>query len=76
VSAKAPAGIRSEIARQQRLDAHGRQYQDTLEARVSAVMGARRAFSERQVGADWTLRQSLIDLASVCELLADELPAV
>jgi hypothetical protein len=32
------------------------------------------AFSERQVGADWVLRQSLIDLASVCELLADELP--
>jgi hypothetical protein len=37
-------------------------------------LGARRAFSERQVGADWALRQSLIDLASVCELLADELP--
>jgi hypothetical protein len=38
------------------------------------VSGARRAFTERQVGADWALRQSLIDLASVCELLADELP--
>jgi hypothetical protein len=38
------------------------------------VVAARRAFSERQVGADWALRQSLIDLASVCELLADELP--
>ena len=29
---------------------------------------------ERQVGAEWELRQSLVDLASVCELLAGELP--
>jgi hypothetical protein len=39
------------------------------------LLGARRAFQRapgrRRVG----LRQSLIDLASVCELLADELPA-
>jgi hypothetical protein len=66
--------VRAEIARQQRLDRHWGAYQDTLEARVAAVIDARRAFSERQVGADWALRQSLIDLASVCELLADELP--
>jgi hypothetical protein len=74
VPAKAPAGVRGEIVRQQRLDANWGQYQDTLEARVAAVVGARPAFAERQVGADWALRQSLIDLASVCELLADELP--
>jgi hypothetical protein len=67
--------IRAEIKLQQRLDRHWGQYQDTLEARVAAVISARRAYSERQVGADWALRQSLIDLASVCELLADELPA-
>ena len=29
---------------------------------------------ERQIGAQWELRQSLVDLASVCELLAEELP--
>jgi hypothetical protein len=67
--------VRDEITRPQLLDAHWGQYQDTLEARVAAVSGARRAFSERQVGGDWALRQSVIDLASVCELLADELPA-
>jgi hypothetical protein len=67
-------GARAGITRQQRLDAHWGQYQDTLEARVAAVVGARRAFCERQIGAQRALRQSLIDLASVCELLADELP--
>jgi hypothetical protein len=46
------AGVRSEIKRQQRLDRHWGAYQDTPEARVAAVVGARRAFSERQVGAD------------------------
>jgi hypothetical protein len=66
-------GARAEITRQQRQDRHWGAYQDTLEAKVAAVSGARRAFSERQVGAEWALRQSLIDLASVCELLADEL---
>jgi hypothetical protein len=71
---KASTGARDEITRQQALDVPWGKYQDTLEARVAAVSGARRAFSERQVGADWALRQSLIDLASVCELLADELP--
>ena len=40
----------------------------------TAVLGARRALMERQVGAEWELRQSLVDLASVCELLAEELP--
>ncbi len=44
-----------------------------LQARLAAVLGARRAFIERQVGADRALRQSLVDLASVCELLAGEL---
>ncbi len=42
---------------------------------MAAVRGARRALSERQLGAEWALRQSLVDLASVCELLADDLPA-
>jgi hypothetical protein len=74
VSTKAPLGVRAEITRQQELDAQWGKYQDTLEARVAAVSRARRAFSERQVGAQWALRQSLIDLVSVCELLADELP--
>ena len=40
---------------------------------MARVVGAHQAFTERQVGADWALRQSLVDLASVCELLAGEL---
>ena len=50
-------------------------YQLTLDARITAVVDARRAFAGREVGAGWAFRQSLVDLASVCELLADELPA-
>jgi hypothetical protein len=41
VSTKGPVGVRAEITRQQELDAHWGQYQDTLEARVAAVSGAR-----------------------------------
>jgi hypothetical protein len=73
VPAKAPAAVREEITRQQRLDRQWGAYQHTLQARLTAVLGAHRAFSERQLGADWALRQSLVDLASVCELLAGEL---
>jgi hypothetical protein len=73
VPVKAPAGVRGEIARQQHLDRQWGSYQHTLQARLAAVVGAHRAFSERQLGAEWALRQSLVDLASVCELLAGEL---
>ena len=65
VSTQAAAGVRREIERQQHLDRQWQQYQGTLEARLAAVAGARQAFSERQLGADWALRQSLVDLASV-----------
>ena len=69
-----PATVRGEIECQQTLDRHWGNYQDSLQARLAAVLGARRAFMERQIGAQWELRQSLVDLASVCELLAEELP--
>jgi GMP synthase PP-ATPase subunit len=62
VSTQAPAGVRDEIARQQVLDRHWQSYQSTLEARLAAVVGGHRAFSERQIDADWALRQSLVDL--------------
>jgi hypothetical protein len=73
VPTKAPAAVRKDITRQQHLDRQWGSYQHTLQARLTAVIGAHRAFSERQIGADWALRQSLVDLASVCELLAGEL---
>ena len=66
-------GVRREIERQQQLDRHWQQYQGTLEARIEAVVGARRAFTEHELSAAPALRQSLVDLASVCELLAGEL---
>ncbi len=66
-------GVREEIERQQQLDRHWQQYQGTLEARLEAVVGARAAFTHRELGAAPALRQSLVDLASVCELLAGEL---
>jgi hypothetical protein len=66
--------IRAEIERQQKLDSRWRSYQATLDARMRAVVGAQRPFAQRELGAGWALRQSLVDLASVCELLADELP--
>jgi hypothetical protein len=67
-------GFRAEIERQQGLDAHWGSLQTTLDARIAAVVGAQRAFARRELGAGWTLRQSLVDLASVCEPLADKLP--
>jgi hypothetical protein len=50
-------------------------YQTILEARIAAVVGAQEALRTRQLGAESALRQSLVDLAAVAELLADELPA-
>lgn len=47
--------------------------QDELMARMRAVVGAQRAVAGREVGALPALRQSLIDLAAVAELVADEL---
>jgi hypothetical protein len=66
--------IRAEIERQQELDSRWRSYQATLDARMRAVIGARHTFTRRELGSGWALRQSLVDLASVCELLAAELP--
>jgi len=68
------SAVRAEIDHQVKLDGRWRSYQDTLDARIVAVVGAQRAFAQRELGSGWALRQSLVDLASVCELLAGELP--
>ena len=52
-------------------DAHG----TVLTARMKAVLDAQRAVAERELGAGYALRQSLVDLAAISEALADELPA-
>ena len=66
--------VRVEIEQRQTFDRTWQSYAGVLEARMHAVIGARRAFAERETGAAWAFRQSLVDLASVCELLAGELP--
>jgi hypothetical protein len=43
-------------------------------AAMLIVIGARRAFTRRELGSGWASRQSLVDLASICELPAGELP--
>ena len=60
--------------RQHTLGARWGSYQTTLNARLAAVVGAQRAFARRELGAGRAFPQSLVDLASVCELLAGELP--
>jgi hypothetical protein len=74
VPANAPAGVRAEIARQQRLDRHWGMTHTVLETRIGAVYGARRAVAAREDGAEFALRQALIDLASCCETIASKLP--
>jgi hypothetical protein len=66
--------VRAEITAQRALDQHRGSFQTILEARIAAVIAAREALTARQVGAGWALRQSLVDLASICEALASELP--
>jgi hypothetical protein len=66
-------GVRAEIEDQQALD-RDRRYRGTLDARIRGVLGARQAFARRELGAGFAYRQSLVDLASVCELLAGDLP--
>jgi hypothetical protein len=41
---------------------------------MAALLRAQEAVARREEGASFALRQSLIDLASVSELLADDLP--
>ena len=67
-------GVRDEVTQQQGLDRNWGAYAATLEARIHAVNDARRAFAGQEVGGVWAYRQALIDLASACELLADQLP--
>jgi hypothetical protein len=44
-----------------------------FDARVRGVVEAREAVAARQVGARPALRQALVDLASLCEQVADDL---
>jgi hypothetical protein len=65
-------GARRDISSQQVRD-HGNA-QDVLIARMGAVLGAHEARARREQDADHIFRQALVDLASIAELIADELP--
>jgi hypothetical protein len=75
MAAVAPTGTRREVeqvkAHDRNYDAHGA----ALMARMKAVVGAQQAVARGEPDAAYALRQSLVDLAAVSELLADELPA-
>ena len=64
---------RSDIDRQRQHDAGRQQNLGLLGVRVRAIAEAQRAVGEREEGAVPALRQSIIDLAAVCEALADDL---
>ena len=76
-----PSPIRRAIDRQVDLDANRRgrgiekreDWQVVLRARMAAVIGAQRALGTREVGARPALKQSLVDLAAIAELLAADL---
>lgn len=66
---------RRDIDRQIALDRQRPTCEPVLWARMRAVVDARRAVSEGDQGAASALRQSLVDLAAVAELVAGDLAA-
>ena len=75
MAAVAPTETRRDVERvkahDRDFDAHG----TVLAARMKAVVDAQRAVAQRELGAGYALRQSLVDLAAISEQLADELPS-
>jgi hypothetical protein len=68
------AAVRGEVEQVKCRDRDFSGHQTVLQARMLAVVGAQRALSAGEAGARYALRQSLIDLAAVAELVAAELP--
>jgi hypothetical protein len=66
---------RSDIERQKVIDGNRQDRQGALIARMVAVVEAQRAAATGELGAHYALRQSLIDLAAISELLAGDLRA-
>jgi hypothetical protein len=70
----APAAHR-DVERQKEIDRPRRRgLQAVLRARMRAVLAAQEAITQREIGAPYAYRQSLVDLASVAELVAEQLP--
>jgi hypothetical protein len=68
-------GVRGDIDVQRIIDERHCSPQASLAARMRAVIVAQQRLGQREAGADYELRQSLIDLAAVAEVIADGLPA-
>jgi hypothetical protein len=75
VARAAPSSARRDVEQQLALDRIHGGAQGALLARMAAVLGAQKALAHREEGAPYALRQSLVDLAAIAELLADDLPA-
>lgn len=65
---------RIDIDRQRDIDQVRYSSQASLRARMTAVLQAQRRLCLPEPDAAYELRQACVDLASVCELIADELP--
>jgi hypothetical protein len=63
-----------DVARQKSNDRPRNGHQHVLRARMRAVLDAQRAMTRHEPDAPYALRQSLVDLASVAELVAEALP--
>jgi hypothetical protein len=66
---------RRHVEQQKVIDRPRKEHQSMLSARMRAVVDAHQATMQQEEGAAYAFRQSLIDLASVAELVAEELPA-
>ena len=71
----AATAARRDVQLQQLHDRNYDSHQDVLLARMRAVVGAQEALAAREHDAAYALRQALVDLAAIAELVADALPA-
>lgn len=70
----AVSATRRDVERQKGPDSSWGDFQDTLHLRMAAVIDAQAAVARREPSARYQLRQACVDLASVAELVAEELP--
>jgi hypothetical protein len=75
VARAAPSSARRDVEQQLVHDRNRGGHQAALRARMAAVLGAEAALVAKEEGAAYALRQSLVDLAAIAELIAGELPA-
>lgn len=65
----------ADVRRQKTIDHNWDSGQSVLDARIAAVRSAQEAVAAGEQGASYALRQSLVDLAAIAELIAGEMPA-